>query len=105
MRHSLTLIRVEEAALGGVSSMGIALIEPAIVPDTFISGVLPEDLGDGTMRFTGFSRQRSINFDGHEYIVVNRVIMPLPAIMASIKETMKALGVACCGGERLILRH
>ena len=85
--------------------MGIALIEPAIVPDIFISGVLPEDLGDGTMRFTGFSRQRSINFDGHEYIVVNRVIMPLPAIMASIKETMRALGVQCCGGERMNLRH
>lgn len=85
--------------------MGIALVEPAIVPDIFISGVLPEDLGDGTMRFTGFTRQRSIHFDGMEFIVVNRVIMPVPSIMISIKETMKALGVACCGGERLQLRH
>lgn len=82
------------------------LTEPAIVPDIFISGVLPEDLGDGTMRFTGFTRQRSINFDGVEYVVVNRVIMPVPAIMSSIKATMKAMGIACCGGEKLrVLNH
>lgn len=85
--------------------MGIVLVEPAIVPEIFVNGVVSEDMGDGTMRFTGFSRQRSINFDGHEYVVVNRVIMPVPAIMISIKETMRALGIACCGGERLKLRH
>ena len=81
------------------------LIEPAIVPEIFVNGVQAEDLGDGTMRFIGFSRQRSISFDGNEYIVVNRVIMPVTAVMTSIQETMKALGISCCGGERLRLSH
>lgn len=81
--------------------MGIVLVEPALVPDIFINGVLPEDLGDGTMRFTGFTRQKSINFDGHEFIVVNRVIMPVPAIMISIRETMKVMGIPNDIGLRL----
>ncbi|TGV26355.1 hypothetical protein [Mesorhizobium sp. M4B.F.Ca.ET.143.01.1.1] len=86
--------------------MGIMLVEPTIVQDIFVNGVLPEDMGDGTMRFTGYSKQRSLSFEGIDYVVVNRVIMPVPAIMASIKETMKALGVQCCGGERMrLLAH
>lgn len=85
--------------------MGIVLVEPAIVPEIFINGIQAEDLGDGTMRFLGFSRQRAISFEGNEYVVVNKVIMPVPAVMASIKETMRALGIACCGGERMSLRH
>jgi len=85
--------------------MGIALIEPLAVQEVFVNGVVSEDMGDGTMRFIGFARQRSIHFEGNEYIVVNRVIMPVTSVMASIKETMKALGIACCGGERMALRH
>jgi hypothetical protein len=77
------------------------LVEPVVIQDIFVSGVLPEDLGDGTMRFVGFTKQNSINFDGVEYVVVNRVIMPVPAIMASIKATMRALGIQCCGGEKM----
>lgn len=85
--------------------MDIALVEPAIVPDVFINGVVPEDLGDGTMRFTGFTRQRSITFDGIEYVVVNRVIMPMPAIMTSITDTMRMLGLTVRDGEKLKLAH
>ncbi|TIV83833.1 MAG: hypothetical protein E5V64_06620 [Mesorhizobium sp.] len=86
--------------------MGIALVEPAIVAEVFVNGVIAENLGDGTMRFTGYSRQRSLTFDGVDYVVVNRVIMPVPAIMASIKETMQALNIQCCGGERMrVLAH
>lgn len=85
--------------------MGIVLIEPAIVPEIFVNGVTPEDMGDGTMRFVGFSRQKSISFDGVEYVVVSKIIMPVPAIMVGIKATMQALGIACCGGEKMALRH
>ncbi|MER9912840.1 hypothetical protein NKJ71_19630 [Mesorhizobium sp. M0050] len=85
--------------------MGILLVEPAIVPEIFINGVVPEDMGDGTMRFVGFSRQNSLNFQGVEYVVASKIIMPVPAIMVGIKATMQALGIACCGGERLSLRH
>lgn len=85
--------------------MGIVLVEPFAVQDVFVSGVLPEDLGNGAMRFTGFCQQRSINFEGHEYVVVNRVIMPVPEVMASIKATMQALGISCCGAERLRAHH
>lgn len=81
--------------------MGILLSEPVVIQDIFVSGVMPEDLGDGTMRFTGFVPQRSFGFEGTEYVVVNRVIMPVPSIMTAIKATMQALGIACCGGERL----
>lgn len=85
--------------------MGIQLTEPVVIQDIFVGGVLPEDLGDGTMRFTGFTRQNSISFDGVEYVVVNRVIMPVPSVLTGIKATMKMLGIACCGGELLSLRH
>lgn len=91
--------------LTGGNIMGIVLTEPALVPEIFVNGIVPEDLGDGTMRFVGFSRQNSLNFEGVEYVVVNRVIMPVPSIMASIKATMQALGIQCCGGERLKMLH
>ena len=85
--------------------MGIMLVEPAIVPDVFINGVVPEDLGDGTMRFTGFTRQKSITFDGIEYVVVNRVVMPVTAIMTSITETMRVLRTTVRDGGKLKLAH
>ncbi|MBZ9807665.1 hypothetical protein [Mesorhizobium sp. ESP-6-2] len=85
--------------------MSIALIEPIIVQDIFVSGVIPEDLGDGTMRFTGYVRQRAFECDGIDYVVVNRVIRPVPSVVASMQATMKALGLACCGAERLRVAH
>jgi hypothetical protein len=49
---------------------------------------------------------KSFDFDGTEYVIVNRVIMPKQSIMESIKATMNLLGIACCGGERLrVLNH
>ncbi|MBZ9894214.1 hypothetical protein LB545_07635 [Mesorhizobium sp. BR1-1-6] len=85
--------------------MSIILTEQTIVPDVFLTGVIPEDLGDN-MRFTGFIQQNSFSeAGGTEYYVVNRVIMPRRAVLLSIQATMKALGVACCGGERLRLAH
>jgi hypothetical protein len=80
--------------------MGFAFVEPVVIQDVFVSGVMPEDLNDGTMRFTGFVPQKSIGFEGVEYVIVNRVIMPKQSIMESIKATMTLLGIAC-DGERL----
>ncbi|PAP94015.1 hypothetical protein CIT31_16750 [Mesorhizobium wenxiniae] len=84
------------------------LIEPAIVPDIFCTGLAEaEDLGDGNFRFTLYAKQRSF----HDYagtvdlVIVARLIMPAGAVMEAIQMTMKAMGVACCGGERLKLRH
>jgi hypothetical protein len=86
--------------------MSFAFTEPVIIQDVFVSGVLPEDLGDGTLRFTGFVPHKSFDFDGTEYVIVNRVIMPKKGILESIKATMNLLGIACCGGDRLrMLNH
>lgn len=88
--------------------MGMLLVEPAIVPDTYCSGLAEaEDLGDGNFRFTLYARQKSHNdYAGAvELVTVARIIMPAGAVMESVQMTMKALGVACCGGERLKLRH
>ncbi|MBZ9922213.1 hypothetical protein LB579_31535 [Mesorhizobium sp. BR1-1-7] len=84
--------------------MGINLTEPTIVSDIFLTGVIPEDLGEN-MRFTGFCQQNSFMEGGIEYVVMNRVVVPKPVVLLSIQATMKALGISCCGGERLRLRH
>ena len=82
--------------------MEFLLVEPAIVPATFCSGIAePEDLGDGNMLFTGFAKQRSFIDHGVEYVVVSRIIMPATAVLLSIEMTMKAMGIACCGRERM----
>lgn len=86
--------------------MELLLCEPAIVPDTFVSGLAEaEDLGDGNFRFTLYTNQKSYRDGTIEHVIVARLVMPAPAILASIKTTMKAMGYACCGGERLLLRH
>lgn len=84
--------------------MGINLTEPTIVSDIFLTGVIPEDLGEN-MRFTGFTQQNSFMAGGIEYVITNRVIMPKPVILLTIQATMKLLGFACCGVERLKLAH
>lgn len=84
------------------------LVEPAIVPDIFTSGLAEaEDLGDGNIRFTLYARQTSYcSPDRHvEHVIVARLIMPVGAVHHSVQMTMKALGVACCGGERMRLAH
>lgn len=88
--------------------MNQLLTEPAIVPDTFCSGLAEaEDLGDGNFRFTFYAKQRSFNdYAGTvDFVVVARLILPTSAVLLSIQQTMKAMGVSCCGGERLRLAH
>lgn len=88
--------------------MEIRLVEPAIVPDIFTSGLAEaEDLGDGNMRFTLYARQTSYCSDDRriENVIVARLIMPVSAVHLSIQMTMKTMGVSCCGVERLRLTH
>jgi len=79
--------------------MGILLIEPAIVPDIFVSGVAePEDLGDGNFRFTFFTRQKSF----HDYanvtegVIVARLVMPFSAVLLAHRLSGRNLGLICC---------
>ena len=89
----------------GEKIMSIVLIEPAIVPDVYICGLVrPEDLGNGDWRYTGYTRLGTPD-GGMQCVVNSRLIVPTTVILQSIKDTMKALGMACCGAERLNLRH
>lgn len=86
--------------------MGFVLVEPAIVPDVYISGVVgPEDIGDGNLRFTGFARQEVFDRGGVQYVIVNRLIVPRPVVLQSVKDTTKALGITCRCAERLRPAH
>ncbi|KRB22696.1 hypothetical protein [Mesorhizobium sp. Root172] len=84
------------------------LSEPAIIPDVFCTGLAEaEDLGDGNFRFTLYARQKSMqDYAGaFDYVIVARLIMPTVAVHQSIQMTMKAMGVSCCGVERMRLAH
>ncbi|TGP34033.1 MULTISPECIES: hypothetical protein [unclassified Mesorhizobium] len=69
------------------------LVEPAIVPDIFCTGLADaEDLGDGNFRFTLYARQKSLHDLGNaDYVVVARLVMSAQAVMESIQMTMKAM--------------
>lgn len=88
--------------------MGIILSEPAIVPDIFCSGLADaEDMGDGNMRFTLFSRQKSL----HDYagtfdlIVVARLIMPMSAVHVAMQMTMKVAGPVAMPPKVRVIAH
>jgi hypothetical protein len=88
--------------------MQFVLVEPTIVQDIYVSGIAePEDLGDGNFRFTLYTRQKS-HFDlggSIDLVIVGRIILPAPAIMESMRMTMKAMGVVCCGAQPSRLTH
>jgi hypothetical protein len=85
--------------------MGLLLVEPIVIQDIFLTGVVPELLQDGSIRFNGYSEHNTFRFEGIEYVIQTKAVMSVPTALASIQATMKLLGVSCCGGERLRLRH
>jgi len=89
--------------------VGILLVEPAIVPAIFCSGTVePIDLKDGNVLFTAYAKQRSFSTEANadEFVIVNRVIMPVPAVILSIRQTVKALGLACfCRAHVRLVKH
>jgi len=92
----------------GNATMGILLIEPAIVPDIFVSELaLIEDLGDGNIRFVYSTRQKSTHdYSGTiEHVIVARLILPLPAVFAARAEMTELFGCYCGAERRLKLGH
>ncbi len=78
--------------------MGMLLIEPAIVPTVFVTGTAePVDLKDGNILFTAYARQRSFSSENgaDDLVIVNRVVMPFPAVILSMRQTVRVLGIAC----------
>lgn len=78
--------------------MSIVLIEPAIVPDIFVSGLADaEDLGDGNIRFTYYTRQKSFHDHSNsiEHVIVARIVVPFTALIYARKLTGERLGICC----------
>lgn len=74
------------------------LTDPVPIQDLFVSGLADvEDLGSGCWRFTFFVHQKSIESGEDERVVVERIVMPLPAIAHAIKLTASAIGFSLIG--------
>lgn len=84
--------------------MQIMLVEPAIVPDTFASGLAEaEDLGDGNFRLTYYVKHKSMHdYGATENIVVARIVLPASAVF-SAREMMTSLFGCYCGCERHVM--
>lgn len=83
--------------------MDVPLVEPAIVPDLYVSGLAyVDELENDNFRLTYFTKQRS-TYDGgsHDMVIVARLVVSREVIIKNITKIMTALGVSCCGGERL----
>jgi hypothetical protein len=88
--------------------MGILLVEPAIITDIYVSGMAdPDDLGNGDVRLTFYTRQKSFAdyANATECVVVARLVMPFSAVLQAHRLAGSRLGLACCGVERLRLAH
>lgn len=75
-------------------------VEPAMVPDVYVSDLAQvEDLGEGNLRFTFSTRQKSMHdYAGEtENVIVSRLIMPLPTLYALRQHMMTMLGTCACG--------
>ena len=86
--------------------MGV-YVEPAIIPDVFVSGRLaPEDLGNGLFRFTFYVEQKSL-YDAtvNECVIVARLVIPAAVMTAFIPATAKALGMTCFCANHVRLVH
>lgn len=71
------------------------LVEPAVVPEFFVSGTAYiEDLGDGNHCFAMFSRV------GGEQIIRVKLVISTSAIYTGMQQAMVHLGYKCCGGQR-----
>jgi hypothetical protein len=71
----------------------VALVEPIVIRDTFVSGLARiEDAGGGNLRFTFYTSQRSTMFTDErtEHVVVERIVMPIAAVQAAAAAAMAA---------------
>jgi hypothetical protein len=78
--------------------VGRAFVEPARVPEFFVSGLgYIDDFGDGNHRFAFFTKQ-----DGEQIIRV-KLVIATPNIYLGMQQTMTHLGYRCCGGQRSLV--
>ena len=81
--------------------------EPAVIQDIFASGMaFAEDLHDGNVRFTFYSRQKS-TYDGIGYdnVIVCRIVMPVSAVGTAIDLTRAEVGIGCDGLVQAVAMH
>jgi hypothetical protein len=92
----------------GMFSDHMALVEPVVIRDTFVSGLARiEDVGGGNFRFTFYTTQRSTLFTDErvEHVVVARIVMPKDAVTAANAATLAAIkGVSGIIGKVVVDR-
>lgn len=68
------------------------LIEPVIVPDTYVCGLHEvEDLGDGIFRFTFFTNE------SNDRVCAAKIVLSTKAIFHAATWALRAIGIGCCG--------
>lgn len=87
--------------------MGILLREPAIVPDTFCSGLAePEDLGDGTYRFVYFANQARYDcVMATEHIIVAKLVLSFSSVLSARMQMSRRFGCYCGKDRKMNLAH
>jgi hypothetical protein len=79
--------------LEGKMLSGLPLIEPAIVPDVFVSELHDvEAIGDNLYRFTFVTKQRSLTDKTDEAVVTLRVVMASGPILRAARKSLSAIG-------------
>lgn len=76
--------------------MAVPLVEPAIVPDIYVSRLhTVEDLGDRVFRFTFVTKQKSLADNTDEEVVAARIVISAAAVLHAAKWALRAIGMRC----------
>ena len=67
----------------------VPLVEPVVIQTVFLAGVDCEDMGDGTVLFTGFVKQRNPMDSSLEHIIVARYIFTKETLLQAMLKTAK----------------
>lgn len=82
-----------------MQAVGVPLVEPTVIPDTFCTGLgRIESLGSA-LRFTFFVHQRSVCADGMERVVVARLVLPVEAVTSVAMQALAATGTMMYLGD------
>jgi hypothetical protein len=88
----------------GLGIMGVPLVEPAIVPDTFVSELHDvEDLGERVFRFTFVTNQKSVIDGKDEKVISLRVVITASAVLRASTWALRAIGYRCyCAALKVV---
>lgn len=76
--------------------MAVPLVEPAIVPDIYVSRLHDvEEIGDRVFRFTFVTVQRNISDGSAEDVLTLRVVISASAVLHASKWALRAIGYRC----------